>query len=257
MRNLVFLTCLFFIGEFSSTFSNPETQFRSASGEIGCDGSNLRLIQGKCYAFIDIEGSFDDTQARCREIFGENIQGKIFEPSSKQLHDEILDVAKQVINPESNGPNYWIGVTYDFSEDNVVYSSNGNPLNFTPWASQQPNLDFQDWLCIFTHSAHRQWFNFACDSGSPKPSTICEWITDQATCEDIWPSKKCSKKCNAKKCAKSKLCKKNCKNTCNLCDIEEPCEDQKSSKYCKKALKKGECGKSSVWKKCKKTCDKC
>ena len=72
-------------------------------------------------------------------------------------------------------------MTYDFLENKVVYSSNGNPLNFTPWASLQPNLDFQDWLCIFTHSAHRQWFNFACDSGSPKPSTICEWITDQGT----------------------------------------------------------------------------
>ena len=150
--------------------------------EIGCDGSNLRLIQGKCYAFVDIKGSFDDTQARCGEIFGENIQGKIFEPSSKQLHDEILDVAKQVINPHSNGPNYWIGATYDFSENKVEYSSNGNPLSFTSWTSccpEQPNLDFQDWLCIFTHSAHKKWFNFDCDSS--EISTICEWITDQGT----------------------------------------------------------------------------
>jgi hypothetical protein len=77
------------------------------------------------------------------------------------------------------------------------------------------------------------------------------------TCEDNWPTKKCSKKCNEKKCKKSSSCKKNCKNTCDLCDGEEPCEDQKSSKYCKKALKKGKCKKASVWKKCQKTCDKC
>ena len=85
--------------------------------------------------------------------------------------------------------------------------------------------------------------------------TICECL--QPTCEDKWPTNKCSKKCNAKKCKKSGSCKKNCKNTCNLCGGEEPCEDQKSSKYCKKALKKGKCNKVKVWKKCKKTCDRC
>merc|ERR1712051_718512 len=83
----------------------------------------------------------------------------------------------------------------------------------------------------------------------------CECL--QPTCEDKWPTSKCSKKCNAKKCKKSGSCKKNCKNTCNLCGGEEPCEDQKSSKYCKKALKKGKCNKVKVWKKCKKTCDRC
>ena len=83
--------------------------------------------------------------------------------------------------------------------------------------------------------------------------TKCECL--QPTCEDKWPTNKCSKKCNAKKCKKSGSCKKNCKNTCNLCGGEEPCEDQKSSKYCKKALKKGKCNK--VWKKCQKTCDRC
>ena len=29
MANLIFLTCIFFIGEFSFTFAKPETQFRS------------------------------------------------------------------------------------------------------------------------------------------------------------------------------------------------------------------------------------
>merc|ERR1739847_104733 len=91
------------------------------------------------------------------------------------------------------------------------------------------------------------WQPFCLDPCSDNPPS----------CEDNWPTKKCSKKCKPKKCKKSGSCKKNCKNTCNLCSGEESCEDQKSSKYCKKAKKKGKCNKASVWKKCQKTCKKC
>jgi len=57
-------------------------------------GKMFKVIEEKCYAFENVRRNFQGTQARCGQIFGNNAGGKIIEPRSDQILDEVLKYAK-------------------------------------------------------------------------------------------------------------------------------------------------------------------
>jgi len=280
MINLVFLTCLFFIGEFSFAFSNPETQFRTASGGKDCPQIDVD------YTGYDIFDSYDEP---------------LYTDSWEQCASQCLTIPECVVwvwINERNPNEFWYHSCFPKS------SSSGGSFNRSGWISGHRSCDGQcqrpssgcvesydiyksvdcdgdgilDHACSTTINNNR-WLVLSSEgcpnswgSGS-RPASKCPQAfeettipttitttptptTTTATCEDIESAKYCKKAMKKGKCSKASIWKK-CQSTCKKCDVEEPCEDQKSSKYCKKALKKEKCGKSSIWKKCKKTCDKC
>ena len=57
-------------------------------------GSQYQFIEGKCYFFDNVLKDVDDSQENCKSVFGPNLTGKLMEPTSMNVLQEILRVAK-------------------------------------------------------------------------------------------------------------------------------------------------------------------
>ena len=162
----------------ATTTTSTTTTTTTITTPSNCPASKeFKLIQGKCYAFENVVRNFDDTQARCRQIFGNNIGGKIFEPQSDQVMLEVLKYAKNIWEPKS--PQIWVGITDKTSEGIFVYYSNGQSHRL-PWgfvSSNDPNRN-----CLFVHWNYMQAANWAYKKfyhnhcSSAHPVAICEWV---------------------------------------------------------------------------------
>ena len=129
----------------------------------------------KCYAFENVNRNFDDTQARCRQIFGSNIGGKIFEPQSDQVMLEVLKYAKGIWEPIS--PQIWVGITDKTSEGKFVYYSNGQshtlPCGFISTNDSNKNCLLVHWgYSQSTHGYYKKLYHYHCSTTTPV--AICE-----------------------------------------------------------------------------------
>ena len=135
----------------------------------------FKLIDGKCYAFENVKRNFDDTQARCSQIFGSNIGGKIFEPQSDQVIQEVLKYAKDIWTPAN--PYIWVGITDKTSEGTFVYYSNGQSHTL-PWGFASSNDSTKNCLLVScmqsTHSFYKKLYQYKCSNITPV--AICEWV---------------------------------------------------------------------------------
>ena len=137
----------------------------------------FKLIDGKCYAFENVKRNFDDAQARCGQIFGSNIGGKIFEPHSDQVMLEVLKYAKGIWEPIS--PQIWVGITDKTSEGKFVYYSNGQSHTL-PWGFASTNDSNKNCVLVHwgysqsTHGYYKKLYQYSCSSANPV--AICEWV---------------------------------------------------------------------------------
>ena len=137
------------------------------------DSNEFKLIQGICYAFEIVLRTFDDTQERCSQIFGSDIGGKIFEPRTDQVLEDVLKHTKIAWN--NANPQTWLGITDKKSEGNFVYSSDGqsNQLSWTYGSTNAIGID-----CLLVHpsyvySSSPYWLHWNCLSTL---AAICEWV---------------------------------------------------------------------------------
>merc|ERR1711963_566716 len=130
----------------------------------------FRLIQGKCYAFETDLRTFDATQTRCGQIFPNNTEGKIFEPTSDKVLEEVLKQAK--IECGGANPQIWLGITDKTSENNFVYHSDGQPQKLN-WAFGRTNNGTIN--CLLVHhsyvTSYRTMLHWDC---SKSLAAICE-----------------------------------------------------------------------------------
>ena len=136
----------------------------------------FKLIQGKCYALDKFLRNFDDTQARCGQIFGSNIGGKIFEPQSHQVIQEVLEFAKNILEPDTL--RIWVGITDKISEGKFVYYSNGQfhrlSWGFVSSNDSNKNCLLVHWLYIQpSNGFYKKLHHYNCSTGFN--AAICEW----------------------------------------------------------------------------------
>ena len=139
----------------------------------------FKLIQGKCYAFDNGLRTYDATQVRCGQIFGNNVSGKIFEPRTDQVLEDVLKNAKIAWSGDSpSNPQLWLGITDRNSEGNFAYSSDGqsNELNWSYSNSFYSNSISINCLLIHhsyvTSSNSHNMLHWDC---SKTLAAICEW----------------------------------------------------------------------------------
>ena len=140
-------------------------------------GKMFKTIRGKCYAFENVKRSFQATQSRCGQIFGNQAGGKIFEPRSDQVMKEVLEYAK--IAWDNANPQLWMGITDESSEGNFVYPSDGQSHKLSSWRvfSGYPNSRSDNCLLIYPSylvtDNRLQMLPWSC---SANLAAICEWV---------------------------------------------------------------------------------
>ena len=138
-----------------------------------CPASDeFKLIQGKCYAFENVLRTFDDTQVRCSQIFGSNIDGKIFEPRTDEVLEEVLKQAAIIWNAN---PQLWLGITDRKSEGDFAYSSDGQS-NQLSWGYGRTNAIGIDCLLLHHSYVSSSSPNMLIWSCSSTLAAICEWV---------------------------------------------------------------------------------
>ena len=77
----------------------------SSSCSIQCNnlGQQYQFIKGKCYFFDAVRKDVNDSQENCKSVFGSNFRGKLTEPTSMDVLQEIQEVAKIKLAGDNRG----------------------------------------------------------------------------------------------------------------------------------------------------------
>ena len=142
-----------------------------------CPASDeFKLIQGKCYAFENVLRTFDDTQVRCSQIFGSNIGGKIFEPRTDEVLEDVLKQAAIIWSGgASTNPQLWLGITDRKTEGDFAYSSD-DQSNQLSWGYGRTNAIGKDCLLLHHSYVSSSSPNMLIWSCSSTLAAICEWV---------------------------------------------------------------------------------
>ena len=94
-------------------------------------GSMYFHLLGNCYFVDTTEQSYNDAKENCKNKFGNNQLGRLFEPKTLQSSQEITNKAKSL-----SGKTYlWIGITVWPGTRNWLYTS-GGALSFSGMIAQ-------------------------------------------------------------------------------------------------------------------------
>merc|ERR1712150_120542 len=128
--------------------------------------SEIALVQGKCYAFSNVEKSWDEALTLCKQS-----GGKLVEPKTIFTVNGIADKGVEIM--KENFTFFWMGLTDAATENEWVYASDGNPVNVTNWLPTQPNNDGNcATIGATTDDTNGLWTDFPC---SGKLKFICEF----------------------------------------------------------------------------------
>ena len=137
---------------------------------LGCPIENstssfwFKEVADKCY-YIETNGhTFQEAQIKCSSVFGSDIDGIPFEPTTSVINDAVLQTA---VDTTGCTCWYWIGV----KNGDLTYQSNGNPVSLAsvPWDSGEPTSSGD---CVSAYSGPKKWQTKACDTSNGY--VICE-----------------------------------------------------------------------------------
>ena len=141
-------------------------------------GKMFKAIRGKCYAFENDLRTFEATQTRCGQIFGNTAGGKIFEPRSDQVIKEVLEYAIIAwVGTSSPAPQTWLGITDESLEGNFVYHSDGQSHKLSwPFGilGSYPNSRSRN--CLLVHPNYVLSHGMVHWKCSANLAAICEWV---------------------------------------------------------------------------------
>ena len=99
-------------------------------------GKNYVSLLGKCYYVEGTEMNFTAASKNCEEKFGSFGKGKLFEPMNKQVNEKVIKAARKI---DIRSLRFFLGIMDADSSNNWTYHSDGKPVTWTNWDSDQPN----------------------------------------------------------------------------------------------------------------------
>ena len=157
----------------------PFSDFKCPT-ERSTSAATFQEVNGKCY-YMTKEGCragntgainngcpFQQTQDQCKTIFGPGTNGIVFEPTSLENNDSVLEAAKAAVG--CNKCWFWIGVR----NGSLKYRSNGKAvfIETIPWQRGQPSMSSSQTHCVNVQAGTMKWrANRQCNANL---YTICE-----------------------------------------------------------------------------------
>ena len=91
-----------------SDFTCPTEKSTEISGFREINGKCYFMTKGGCHNIYD-GCTFQQAQEQCETVFGSGFSGHVFEPTSLENNNAVLQAAKDVMGGKSRW--FWIGVT--------------------------------------------------------------------------------------------------------------------------------------------------
>ena len=132
------------------------------------DQVNYKLIQGNCYYFEKKKQNFETSQENCKTKFSTD-SGKVFEPTSLELYDEIVAAAKSTFGGG------WILTGFekmDIDGNQVKYSDTGIETNIRPWDQNDITGNNKPYLSV--NVVNSKWLS---RPWGFKAYSVCEKVT--------------------------------------------------------------------------------
>ena len=126
--------------------------------EFSTSTTAFRNVNGKCY-YITREGcgdtgcTFYQAEYKCKTVFGPGINGIVFEPTSLENNNAVLQAADRALGCKKCW--FWIGV----SNGELKYKSDGKAVSIAtiPWGPGEPYLSSSQTQCLLANSVNLKW----------------------------------------------------------------------------------------------------
>ena len=117
--------------------------------------------------------TFTNAKANCKDKFGSENHGRLFEPKSLQMNQLVFEASLKVLGFRTSRYRF-LGVDDLSTEGTFVYSSDSSQIAFPiPWAPGDPN-GFNSSNCILVGYRNTdRWIDALCRQGQ---HSICEMV---------------------------------------------------------------------------------
>ena len=131
-------------------------------------GANYIEKEGHCYYFNGIACDINDARDACKTIFGNNQEGKLYEPMTSRIYNMVFGAISS-----KTSSHVWIGAHDTTNEGQFTYFS-GGPLQYANWYDNEPNDYGSGEDCVEIYTTHAgQWNDDGCNTIQP---SICEKV---------------------------------------------------------------------------------
>ena len=117
---------------------------------------------------------YQATQEYCKTAFGPNVVGKLWEPKSLKINNEVGTEAKDIFGSSSSSGSFWIGISND---GKFRYQSSGETATWgMPYANEgQKTGRIGTRYCLYYDLSYSTWMtgNY-CTGSSNQIYTVCE-----------------------------------------------------------------------------------
>merc|ERR1711971_881028 len=150
----------------SRGFSLPEVTKAAATAVAECQSPWTSLdIPGQpsgCYLFHGFKSSWYDSKRECRQSGGHLVE--IGSPEEQEAL--IWELRRQgLVGYDAPVYGFWIGLTDIFHDGTWVWDHQGQPLNFSAWASTEPNNERGVQHCVAMNIRREggEWDDVGCE----------------------------------------------------------------------------------------------
>ena len=99
---------------------------------------NYKKISGSCIYFETSEKTHSDAKENCKTKFGPGSTGRLLEPRSSVMNQEVYDAARTLSQIDDDA-SVWLGIT-NFRDNSIFeYDSDSQAVISGLWESSQPN----------------------------------------------------------------------------------------------------------------------
>merc|ERR1719209_2348094 len=150
-------------------FSRPEVAKAAAAAMTDCNPPWVSLETG-CYLFQQTNSTWYESRGECQQS-----GGYLIEIDSPEEQQAIMEEIHR--NGWEMDLGFWIGLTDIFHDGTWVWDHLGRPLDFSNWASGEPNNLNGLQHCAALEPYDCEWIDVGCDSVKTEQygyGTICE-----------------------------------------------------------------------------------
>merc|ERR1712064_205084 len=143
----------------TTTTSTTSTSTPMTFDDESCSalGKRYKYILGRCYHFHKARKPNFEAQDRCRVVFGPDVRGHLFEPTSMEIFQLVNTTAAHIFGLGKDVHTGFEKVENELGETEIILSSTGEVAKWKPWIDNGDVDDIEEDYIRFFIRAERVW----------------------------------------------------------------------------------------------------